>query len=724
MNNSGHPLTPGYSTLVPQRTKSTQPRDALQVLAEASASLLATPAVSSVVSKILDLASEVVKADAYAVWRMYDQKAWKIVAARGLSPEYLETTLPAEGPSGLTSAPVNIEDVTLHPLVELRRVGYQSEGIVSLLVVPLLIQNRAEGTITFYWKSPHTTSPEDVQYASTLANLAASAINTAELYEAKVNQERRSRFMAEASTLLASSLEYEETLKQVAKMAVPAIADWCSVRIIEKGQLSRTAIAHNDPDKLVFADEYSKLYPEEIRPDRGLGKVLATGESELYPVITDQMLAQSARDKKHLSLLRTLGMTSVIIVPLNARGRTLGAITMIAAESQHQFESRDLQLAEDLARRAAIAVDNAQLYRALRESEAQFRSLIEQSPVSTIVFDIEGHPIEGNPAFECLFGATLVDAPEGYSIFNDSQLMESGLLPAIRRAFQGEHIFLPPTRYDASLTSRSRAGNSFWAEGVMYPIRDALGRIARVVLMQTEVTDRIEAEKKRLATEETLRRTEKLAAAGRLAATIAHEINNPLEAVTNILYLLKDDSRIPTEFREYLFTADDELQRVAHIVRQTLGFYRESVAAESADISTLVTDMLNLYRKKLQGKQISVSENLQYCRATVVVGEIKQVVANLLANAIDACSTGGNIAVKVVSSETHATISVEDDGTGVAPENASHIFEPFFTTKESVGTGLGLWVSKQIVERHQGSISVENRCGAERGARVTVRLPK
>ncbi|HEY5028307.1 MAG TPA: ATP-binding protein [Candidatus Angelobacter sp.] len=706
-----------------QPTHPTKKRDALQVLAEASASLLATPDVSSVASKILDLASEVIQAEAYAVWRGYDQKAWKIIAARGLSPEYMEKTLPASGPSGLTSTPVVIEDVSSHPLVEMRRNSYRAEGIASLMVVPLLIQNRPEGTITFYWKTPHKTSAEDVQYASTLANLAASAINSAELYEERVNQARRSRFLAEASTLLASSLDYDETLKQVAKMAVPTIADWCSVRILENGQLARTAVAHNDPDKLALADEYSKLYPDDMRADRGLGRVLATGESELYPIITDEMLVQGAHDEKHLSLLRTLGMTSAIIVPLNARGRTLGALTLIAAESRHQFDAQDLEIAQDLARRAAIAVDNAQLYRALRESELQFRTLIEQSPVSTIIFDNEGHPVEGNAAFERLFGASLAEAPEDYSVFSDPQLLESGLLPAIRKAFAGENVFLPPTRYDTSLTSRNGKGNVFWAEGVMYPIRDAAERIARVVLMQTDVTGRIEAETKRAATEETLRRTEKLAAAGRLAATIAHEINNPLEAVTNILFLLRDDARIPAEFHDYLVSADHELQRVAHIVRQTLGFYRENVAAELADISAVVTDMLHLYRKRIDGKQLSLSLSLQECRATVVVGEIKQVVANILANAIDASPSGGKITVKVLGSENHVTITVEDTGTGIAPANAAHLFEPFFTTKESVGTGLGLWVSKQIVERHRGSITVENRGDVESGARVTVGLP-
>lgn len=698
--------------------------DPLRILVEASASLLSTPQLSSVMPKILDLAAGVIQAEAYAVWRAQDGRTWKILAAKGLSDNYTSQILESRTQPGMGPTPIVVEDLLAHPFYESRREFYDSEGIRSLLVVPLLIGAKPEGTITFYWKRTHHTSIEDLDYAVALANLAAAAINTAELYEARVLQEKRSRFLGEASSLLASSLDYDETLKQVARLAVPSVADWCSVRIVENDALARTAVAHSDPEKLALADEFSKRFPDDLRPDRGLGRVLATGCSEIYPHVTEEMLIAGARDPEHLAMLRQLGITSVLIVPLNARGRTLGAITMIAAESGRHFGEDDLQLADDLARRAAVAVDNARLHRALRESEAQFRSLVEQSPISTVVFDAEGHPLESNPAFERLFGATLSDAPTGYTVFNDPQLHASGVIPLLERAFRGEEVMLPALRYDTTLTSTTGKGNTFWAEAVLYPVRDATGKLSRVVMLQTDVSEKIEAEKKRLATEASLRRTEKLATAGRLAATVAHEINNPLEAITNILFILRSDSRIPKEFEEYLVTADIELRRVAHIARQTLGFYRENVLPEWADVNLLVEDILSIYRKRFEAREISLSRALgSETKAYIMVGEIKQVIANLVSNAIDACSERGEIAVRVLSNGTQIRIEVEDDGHGIDADHLPHIFEPFFSTKKDVGTGLGLWVSKEIVDRHRGRIEVETRPMRQQGTLFRVTLP-
>ncbi len=698
--------------------------DPLYVLAEASVNLLATPELSSVLPKILNLASSVIRADAYAVWRTYDGETWKVIASTGLSPEYVSGLLTSRSAPTLTHEPIVINDLRSHPFFRLRGELYKLEGIISMLVVPLLIRSQPEGTITFYWKNANLITPEDVRYAVSLANLAASAINTSELYEGRVKEEMRARFLGEASTLLASSLDYEETLKRVARLAVPSIADWCSVRVMQDGELAITAVAHSDPAKLALADEFSRSYSDDLRTDRGMGRVLATGKGEIYPDISDEMLVQSARDERHLALLRQLGMTSALIVPMKARGRTLGAITLIAAESKRHFTYSDLALADDLARRAAIAVDNAQLHRALEESEAQFRRLVEQSPVSTVIFDSEGHPLESNPAFEKLFGATLRDAPDGYSLFNDPQLHASGVISELERAFRGEQVTLPATRYDTTLTSVNGKGNAFWAEAVLYPIKDGSGSLGRVVMLHTDVSEKIAAEEKRLATESALRRTEKLAAAGRLAATVAHEINNPLEAVTNILFLLRSDSRIPGDLDEYLDMADEELRRVAHIAQQTLGFYRESVAPESVDVSVLVADILSLYKKRLSGKSITLKTELRNSsNAVVFVGEIKQVVSNLLTNAIDACADGGSIAVRVSSVNGHVRIVVADDGSGIDQAILPHIFEPFFTTKKDVGTGLGLWVSKGIVDRHRGSIEVKSRSDGFLGTQFVVLVP-
>ncbi|HEY0544461.1 MAG TPA: PAS domain S-box protein [Pyrinomonadaceae bacterium] len=181
--------------------------------------------------------------------------------------------------------------------------------------------------------------------------------------------EEGQKFLAEASTLIASSLNYETTLKSVTRMAVPGLADWCTVDILdESGALKRLAVAHVDPSKVEWAHELEKRFPVDMDAPRGVPNVLRTGASELYPDIPDAMLVESVKDPEQLRILRELGFTSAMIVPLVANRRTIGAISFITAESRHHYDAEDLALAEDLARRAALAIENARLYSAAQEA--------------------------------------------------------------------------------------------------------------------------------------------------------------------------------------------------------------------------------------------------------------------------------------------------------------------------------------------------------------------
>jgi PAS domain S-box-containing protein len=177
------------------------------------------------------------------------------------------------------------------------------------------------------------------------------------------------RFLAEASSLLASSLDYQTTLVNVARLAVPQIADWCIVDIVEEsGSLHQLAVAHVDPSKEEMARELRRRYPPDERSTRGVREAIRTGQSMLVPEISDAQLAATARDPEHLAILRDLGFRSAMIVPLVARGRTLGAITLVSAESEHRYGADDLAMAEDLARDATLAVDNARLFEDAQEA--------------------------------------------------------------------------------------------------------------------------------------------------------------------------------------------------------------------------------------------------------------------------------------------------------------------------------------------------------------------
>jgi len=243
------------------------------------------------------------------------------------------------------------------------------------------------------------------------------------------------------------------------------------------------------------------------------------------------------------------------------------------------------------------------------------------------------------------------------------------------------------------------------------PVRDEHGKIVGAAKIARDIT-----ESKKL--ERTLHMTEKIAAAGRLAATVAHEINNPLESVTNFVYLARISGELPPEIRRYLDHADQELARVAHIARQTLGFYRANARPSMLDISRVVDDVVTIYQRKLDNKNISLVRRIDpNLRTYVVEGEVKQVLSNLLANAIDASDFDTRISISArrisdPNGRLGVRLVVADRGEGIAPEHKKKLFLPFFTTKKDVGTGLGLWITKELIEKSGGSIRLHSRVGS------------
>ena len=350
----------------------------LALLVEASGVLLGSLTLEAVQPAILDLSRKLISADAYAIWRLNCAAGvWRIVSSAGMSQAYHEQDIRDLGRTHpLLDQPLAVEDVTRMPLLAIRQELYQAEGIKSLLAVPLRIHGQTAGTLTFYYRRPHRFDETEVRVASALANLAGSAISNTELYEEQSRMraqaeaaERRSQFLAEASTLLAATLDYEATLAQLARLAVPDLADWCAVDMLGEDQsINRLAVAHTDPAKVEWANELQQRYPPDPNDERGVPHVLRTGESELYPNIADELLVAAARDTEHLQIMREIGFTSAMIVPLSVRGRTFGAITFVCAESGRHYGQADLAFAEDLARRAAAAIENARLYRDAQEA--------------------------------------------------------------------------------------------------------------------------------------------------------------------------------------------------------------------------------------------------------------------------------------------------------------------------------------------------------------------
>ena len=254
--------------------------------------------------------------------------------------------------------------------------AYAEEGIRSMIVFPLTIRGQRSGTMVFYSHHRVTFRDVDVQVGRALANLAAAALTTADLYEEQRHAResadharQQATFLAQAGSVLGSSLDYERTLRSVANLAVPTMADWCAVDIVvDRGMLQRIAVAHVDPEKVEFARTLQERYPADPNAPGGVHDVIRTGKPAFMSRIPGALLDASARDAEHLRIIRELNLRSYMCVPLTIQQKAVGAITFVSAESNREYTDADVRFALELATRAALAVENARAYERANEA--------------------------------------------------------------------------------------------------------------------------------------------------------------------------------------------------------------------------------------------------------------------------------------------------------------------------------------------------------------------
>ncbi len=394
-----------------------------------------------------------------------------------------------------------------------------------------------------------------------------------------------------------------------------------------------------------------------------------------------------------------------------------GAVTEETAVDSMRAGAHDYVSKQNLARlvpaiqrelkEAATRNNRILAERALSASEARFHSLVEAMPLGLLISNASGHITYANLAAERLLHY------DGGALLSDAITLTT-ICPALADAHTSlcaSTLSIEP--FESACTTRD-------------------GKQVEVLIGVAFLNPEAPAEQRQLAafiadltlqkkSEELLRRTEKLAVAGRFAASVSHEINNPLEAIINCLYLVST-TELSAEARNYLDTAQQELNRVSQITVQTLRFYRASTRPALTDIQDLIQTVLTLLDSRLRAQNIQVVRNLRVHPAiNAHDGEIRQVVANLVGNAIDALPEGGRLTIRAAVSREWVrdtegvVITVADNGTGMDAATRSRIFEPFFSTKGNTGTGLGLWVSSEIAAKHQGRIQVRSRRAAAPG---------
>jgi PAS domain S-box-containing protein len=350
------------------------------------------------------------------------------------------------------------------------------------------------------------------------------------------------------------------------------------------------------------------------------------------------------------------------------------------------------------------------------EHRARLAAIVDSADDAIIAKNLNGIITSWNRAACFLFGYT-EDEIIGKSILilipEDLHYEEEEILRKLRAGQKIDHY---------ETTRVAKDGTRLEVSVTISPLRNRFGEVIGASKIARDISERKKIER-------LLIQSEKVAATGRMAAAVAHEINNPLSSVLNLIFLARQDTCPKAELQTHLAMAESELERVSHIARQTLGYYRDTGSPKEVHIHDLIENVLSVYRNKTITQQINVETSFNDLRKIRVwVGEMIQVFSNLVSNAIDALPEGGTLSI-----ETSRTVKLDGDGIrivisdtgrGIRREHLSRVFEPFFTTKGNLGTGIGLWIAKQLVERHEGQISISSSAEPDNsGTTVTVFLP-
>ncbi|HZT91455.1 MAG TPA: ATP-binding protein [Gaiellaceae bacterium] len=491
------------------------------------------------------------------------------------------------------------------------------------------------------------------------------------------------QFLLDAGAALSVTLDLEAGLQSVARLAVPRIADWCAVDVVDDdGTIRSLAVEHADPQKVLFARELRDRYPPAAGGADGAARAIETGEPQLVSDIPPEAIDAAARDEIHLGLLHELGLRSYICVPIVALGRTLGAITLITAESGRRFDARDLGTAEELALRVAAVAENAQLYEEAERRASAARAL--ETILDGVVMVDEGERVVlWNPAAEAITGIDAADvvgrpaaeALPGYAAVAGSE--NSGRLLTVPVELEGRELWL----------SYSRVA---FEGGTVYTFRD---------LTEERALEQMRSD---------------------FVATVSHELRTPLAAIYGAAVTLRRaDLDLGDDMRGRLLeVVAEESDRLAGIVNDVLlashlDSGRLKLAIGTVDAAHVTHQVVEAARTHLpDGIELSLDAPDGLPGVAADEEQLRQVLQNLVENAVKYSPDGGPIEVSIERDERVVRWRVRDEGLGVPPAERRRIFEKFYRldpnmTRGVGGTGLGLYICRELVRRLDGRIWVE-----------------
>jgi PAS domain S-box-containing protein len=525
-------------------------------------------------------------------------------------------------------------------------------------------------------------------------------------------EKERLGFMIEAGRALGSSLDYEETLRRVATLAVPRIADWCSVHVLsEAGNPEVVALTHVNPEKVAWAQKLQERYPPDPDAATGVPAVVRSGKSELVADIPQELI--DGLDEERRQILDEIGMRSYMCVPMMLRGRVLGAITFVAAESGRIYGPSDLEMAEHLADRAALAIENARAHRIAEGERSRLQSILSSVDYGVCQLDAAGRIRYMNRAAERLLAVALRDA-EGKDAHD--------LLHGDACTVAGCELIAPGAAERSIRTvDEFRLGNGARRLPVEVGIAPVfvLGRVEGAVIVFQDITKRLQEEQTK----------------DDFLAFASHELRNPLTPILGLSRWLdkratEKPERYDADELDVMHALSIEADRMGRVVELFLDLSRIDAGHFTFDAEPLeIAGVAEVEAKSFQARQPEAIFELQLPdRKLYAISDesrLRQVLGNLLDNAAKYGGDPPHVRLTVTAEDGQAYMSVSNDGAGIPAEDQPHVFERFYRGsseqhRKKKGLGVGLFLTREIVQQAGGEITLES--GAD-GTTFRVRWP-
>ncbi len=637
----------------------------------------------------------------------------EVIASRGYDLRYIEPfrRFPVSGNFPLSEAVRTGEGVFIRSEAErderYPELAGRSQPGHGLVCVPLSGERGPIGGLVFSFPTDQDFPPDRRALKIALGRQAALALERARFSAAEKTLRERLSFLGEATALLTSSLELERTLERLTELAVPLLADWCSISMLveETGEIDQVVVAHQDPERKRWAESFRER-SRTVRVDDEFdltARVIRTGEPVFLREVPQELLEEAVRrDPSAAEALAEISIRSAITVPLRTGEQTLGALTLVSEE--RALEDSDFELAQELAARAAIAVENARLY---REAERRAEAALALAYVGdgVVLLDRDGRVRFWNAAAAAITGVREADA---------IGRKPAEAVPAweeLTRLAELADAETPERARPVTVPLGTAAGDRWVAvtgvafdEGIVYALRD--------------VSD-----------EQALER-----ARSDFVATASHELRTPLAAVYGAARTLRrTDIEIPAEQHDrFLEIIVSETERLTAIVSQIL--IAGQLEEGRVDLTTSATDLRPLAESVLDSARLRTPEHIELrleqngAPAVALADEdkLRQVLVNLLDNAVKYSPDGGHVVVELAGGQGRVRLEVRDRGLGIPPAEHERIFEKFYRldpalTRGVGGSGLGLFISRELVSRMGGRLTVRSQPGD--GAAFVVDLP-